>query len=59
MIFELDMMPVTFQSLVSSDPICEPGEKRTGIFSEWMQREAITDSADDNLEFSQRVNDWD
>jgi len=52
-IFELNMMPVAFQGLVSSHPTCEPGEQWPGNFGEWMQREAIADSADDDLEFSQ------
>ena len=56
MIFELDMMPVAVQSLVSPHPICQPSEQRPGISRERVQREAIADSTDGNLEFSRRVN---
>ena len=58
MIFELDVMPVAFQSLVSSYPICDPSENGSRKLCEWVQREAIAGSADDNLEFSQQVSNW-
>lgn len=56
MIFELDMMPVAVQSLVSPHPVCESSEQRSRELCERMQREAIADSTDYNLKFSQRVN---
>ena len=53
MIFELDMMPVAVQSLVSPHPVCESSEQRSREFCERMQREAIADSTDYNLKFWQ------
>ena len=37
-VFELNVMPISFQSLISSHPICEPSEQWSGKFGERVQR---------------------